>query len=31
MTRPSVQRVLDEARPYFSMYPFAEAIPERFR
>lgn len=31
MTRPSVQRVLDEAKPYFSMYPFAEAIPERFR
>jgi glutathione S-transferase len=31
MNRPSVQRVIDEARPWFSFYPFAEAIPERFR
>lgn len=31
MSRPSVQRVIDEARPWFSFYPFAEAIPERFR
>ncbi|UGQ48331.1 glutathione S-transferase family protein [Massilia endophytica] len=30
MARPSVQRVLAEARPYFPMYPFAEAIPARF-
>ncbi|MGH8350505.1 MAG: glutathione S-transferase family protein, partial [Pseudomonas sp.] len=29
--RPSVARVIDEARPFFSWYPFAEAIPERFR
>ncbi|WP_460156530.1 glutathione S-transferase family protein [Pseudomonas sp. S2_H10] len=29
--RPSVKRVIDEARPYFSMYPFAEAIAPRFR
>ena len=29
--RPSVTRVIDEARPWFSWYPFAEAIPERFR
>jgi glutathione S-transferase len=29
--RPSVRRVIDEARPYFSFFPFAEAIPERFR
>lgn len=29
--RPSVQRVIDEAKPYFSMYPFVEAIAERFR
>lgn len=29
--RPSFQRVLDEARPYFPLYPFAQAIPERFR
>ncbi|MFL6657347.1 MAG: glutathione S-transferase family protein [Massilia sp.] len=31
MERPSVQRVLAEARPYFSMYPFAEAIPPHLR
>jgi glutathione S-transferase len=29
--RPSFQRVLKEARPYFSMYPFADALPEQFR
>jgi len=29
--RPSFQRVIDEARPYFCFYPFADAIPERFR
>ncbi|VVO08162.1 glutathione S-transferase family protein [Pseudomonas fluorescens] len=29
--RPSVRRVIDEARPYFPLYPFAQAIPERFR
>jgi glutathione S-transferase len=28
--RPSVQRVLDEARPYFKFYPFKDAIPARF-
>jgi glutathione S-transferase len=28
--RPSVLRVLDEARPYFNMYPFKDAIPARF-
>lgn len=31
MARPSVERVIEGAEPYFSMYPFAEAIPERFR
>ncbi len=31
MARPSVVRVLDEAKPYFSMYPFAKDIPQRFR
>jgi glutathione S-transferase len=31
MNRPSVQRVIDEAKPYFAHYPFAEAIPMRFR
>jgi glutathione S-transferase len=30
MGRPSVRRTLEEARPYFHMYPFAEAIPQRF-
>jgi len=29
--RASFQRVIDEARPYFSLYPFAGAIPKRFR
>ncbi|MFJ2709733.1 glutathione S-transferase family protein [Pseudomonas sp. NPDC087346] len=29
--RPSFQRVLEEAKPCFEFYPFAEAIPERFR
>lgn len=28
--RPSVKRVLEEARPYFKMYPFKEKIPPRF-
>lgn len=31
MARPSVQRVLEEAKPYFQFYPFNEAIPARFR
>lgn len=31
MDRPSVRRVLDEARPYFHLYPFADAMPQRFR
>lgn len=31
MARPSVQRVIEEARPCFPLYPFAEAIPQRFR
>jgi glutathione S-transferase len=30
VARPSVQRVLAEAKPYFPLYPFAEAIPKRF-
>jgi glutathione S-transferase len=29
--RPSIQRVIEEAKPYFSLYPFADQIPERFR
>ena len=31
IARASVARVLEEAKPYFSMYPFAEAIPMQFR
>lgn len=31
MNRPSVRRVLEEAKPYFSFYPFSDAIPARFR
>jgi glutathione S-transferase len=31
MARPSVARVMQEAKPYFSMYPFADDIPARFR
>jgi glutathione S-transferase len=30
MARPSVQRVLTEAKPYFHFYPFHSAIPARF-
>ena len=28
---PSFQRVIEEAKPYFSLYPFADAIPKQFR
>lgn len=31
MARSSVKRAIEEARPYFHFYPFAEAIPERFK
>ena len=31
VARPSVARVLEEAKPYFQYYPFSEAIPARFR
>jgi glutathione S-transferase len=30
VTRPSFRRVLSEAQPYFSLYPFADQIPARF-
>ncbi len=30
MARPSVKRVIAEARPYFEMYPFKENVAERF-
>lgn len=29
--RPSVRQVIEEAKPWFAHYPFAEAIPGRFR
>lgn len=29
--RPSVRQVLEDAAPYFPLYPYAEAIPARFR
>ncbi|OLF52955.1 glutathione S-transferase family protein [Pseudomonas chlororaphis] len=29
--RPSFRRVIEEAKPYFAGYPFAEAIEQRFR
>jgi glutathione S-transferase len=28
--RASIQRVLDETRPYFQLYSFKDAIPARF-
>jgi glutathione S-transferase len=31
MERPSVQRVMEEAKPYFALFPFADVIPKRFR
>lgn len=30
MARPSVVRVIDEARPWFGMFPYRDAMPERF-
>jgi glutathione S-transferase len=29
--RPSVARVLEESKPYFAMFPFAEGLPPRYR
>jgi glutathione S-transferase len=29
--RPSFRRVIEEAKPYFSLFPFADDIPQRFR
>jgi glutathione S-transferase len=31
LARPSFARVLAEARPYFQYFPYAEALPARFR
>lgn len=30
MDRPSVKRVIDEARPYFHMFPYKDSMPARF-
>ena len=30
LERPSVKRVIAEARPYFSMFPYRDAMAERF-
>ncbi|MBN9241938.1 MAG: glutathione S-transferase family protein [Mesorhizobium sp.] len=30
LARPSVKRTLAEARPFFSMFPYRDAMPERF-
>jgi glutathione S-transferase len=30
VARPSVRRTLDEARPFFHLYPYREAMPRRF-
>ena len=30
LARPSAKRTLKEARPYFDMFPYREAMPERF-
>lgn len=31
LDRPSVARVIDEARPWFRYYPFADRLPARYR
>jgi len=30
LERPSVRRALKEAEPYFSMFPYRDAMPERY-
>ena len=30
IARPSVARVLDEAKPWFPYFPFKELLPQRF-
>ena len=30
MQRPSVRRVLAEAKPYFEYFPYRDAMPERY-
>lgn len=31
LARPSVRQALEEARPYFSMFPYADAMPARYK
>ena len=31
LDRPSVARVIEEARPWFRYYPFADRLPARYR
>jgi glutathione S-transferase len=31
LARPSVKRTIDEARPFFDLFPFRDEMPERFR
>jgi glutathione S-transferase len=31
MGRPSIRRTLEQSRPYFNLFPFADELPERFR
>jgi glutathione S-transferase len=30
LERPSVKRVIAEARPFFSMFPYRDAMPARY-
>jgi glutathione S-transferase len=30
LRRPSVERVIAEAQPYFKFFPYKEALPKRF-
>jgi glutathione S-transferase len=30
LDRPSMRRTLQEARPFFSMFPYREAMPDRY-
>jgi glutathione S-transferase len=30
LARPSVKRVIDEARPFFPMFPYRDAMPARY-
>jgi glutathione S-transferase len=30
LVRPSVKRVIDEARPFFRLFPYRDAMPARY-